>query len=389
MKKMTLRAAALTVCGALAFGLAGCGSSSSAPESAASSEAAAPSVFGEYTDYDYENFDEAGGMDEKGFWAGVTALDYVTLPEDYAAVSIPTADVTPAAEEIKAQIDTLLADYAVTEQVTDRAAQLGDTANIDYSGSVDGVVFSGGTAEGFDLVLGSNTFLAAGNGYKGFEEQIVGHTVGETFDIEVWFYDGYRDSTDADGNPVILSNKAAVFTITLNSLTVTKTPELTDAWVYENLADTYYVGTVAQLEDYVRGRLTDSNRKSYLYTYLMEHSTFAEPPKAMLDYQVAYCLNYFYQYAGYYGMSLEEFTTNMVGFDSVNTLLDENASTVYDICNEELLYQAVAEAMNLELTEDFMAGYAAYLESYPESYVRHSAYIDLVMETLNKGAVLA
>jgi len=96
----------------------------------------------------------------------------------------------------------------------DRAAELDDTANIDFEGFVDGVAFEGGKGEGFDLVLGSGQFI------PGFEEQIVGHVVGDVFDVEVTFPEEYHAEE--------LSGKPAVFKTKLNELKVKELPELDD-----------------------------------------------------------------------------------------------------------------------------------------------------------------
>ena len=119
------------------------------------------------------------------------ALDYVTLPENFASLTFKRSEIEPTEEEIQSEIDSLLSDHATEKQVTDRAAADGDTVNIDYAGSVDGVAFSGGTYSGYSLTLGSGTFI------DGFEDQIVGHTPGETFDVTVTFPEGYSDSTDS------------------------------------------------------------------------------------------------------------------------------------------------------------------------------------------------
>ncbi len=96
---------------------------------------------------------------------------------------------------------------AVTLDTTEGlVAEDGDTVNIDYVGSIDGVAFDGGSTNGAgaDLVLGSGTYI------DGFEEQIVGHSVGETFDIEVTFPENYGSSD--------LAGQDAVFEITLNGI---------------------------------------------------------------------------------------------------------------------------------------------------------------------------
>ena len=102
----------------------------------ASSTAAA--VYGSAEDYDYENFSYSSGLDENGYWEGVKALDYVTLPENFAGLTFKRSEIEPTEEEVQSEIDSLLSDHATEKQVTDRAAADGDTVNIDYAGSVDG-----------------------------------------------------------------------------------------------------------------------------------------------------------------------------------------------------------------------------------------------------------
>ena len=199
MKRIFTKALCLVCAGALALSLAACGGKA---DSAASSTASS-SALGSASDYDYQNFNYSDGLDEKGYWEGIRALDYVTLPEDFASVAIKRSDVEPTSEEVEKQISDLLSQYSSTEHITDRAAADGDTVNINYVGSVNNVEFTGGSAENYDLTLGSGTFI------DGFEDQIIGHKPGETFDVNVTFPDGYSDSTDASGNAVKLSGQKA------------------------------------------------------------------------------------------------------------------------------------------------------------------------------------
>ena len=134
---------------------------------------------------------------------GIKALDYVTLPEDFGSIALKENDLTPTEDELQQQVDNLLNQYTSSQPVTGRSAQSGDVANIDYTGTVDGVAFTGGTATGYDLTLGSGSFI------DGFEDQIIGHNVGDTFDVTVTFPDGYGDSTDAEGNTITLSGKGS------------------------------------------------------------------------------------------------------------------------------------------------------------------------------------
>ena len=80
-----------------------------------------------------------GYLDESGLWDGVRALDYVTLPEDYAHISVPADQVAVNDDDVQAQIDSLASSYATTAEVTDRAVEDGDTVNIDYVARLTGL----------------------------------------------------------------------------------------------------------------------------------------------------------------------------------------------------------------------------------------------------------
>ena len=351
------KALCLLCAGALALTAAGC-SKSGASSSAASSEAV--SVYGSASDYDYQNFAYSDGLDENGYWSGIKALDYVTLPEDYAAIPLKKADIEPTEEDIQSQIDSLLSQNTTTRQVTDRAAADGDTVNIDYAGTVDGVAFTGGTYSGYSLTLGSGSFI------DGFEDQIVGHKPGETFDVNVTFPDGYSDSTDADGNAVVLSNKKVVFSVTLNYISEEILPELTDAWVEEHF------------------------RNPAVMDYLLANSTFKdELPKEITDYQVNQCLNYYYTMANHYGYDLDSFLQTAAGYDSADALLENMSDSITQYAREALLYQAVAEAMDIAPTQEQIDTYSTYTETYGANYCTMVALMDAVSDALTTGAQVA
>lgn len=381
LKRLILQAAGLLCAGALALSLAGCGSSSES--SSSSAEAGVSASFGAASKYDYENFSYSQGIDSNGYWEGVRALDYVTLPEDFRAVPVSRANVEPSEEDIQDRVDYVLASAAVTEQVMDRAAANGDTVNIDFAGSVDGVSFNGGTSAGFDLELGSSSFI------DGFEEQIVGHTPGESFDVVVTFPEGYRDSTDEAGNTVVLSGKEAVFAVTLNYISVTTLPELTDEWVADYLGESDGIHTVDELNAYFQDYLYQQNLSSAVFSYLMANANFSGCPDIVLNYQVCECLDYYASSAEHYGVGLEEFVQDYIGYDDLDALLAAYEADIYTYCQEALLYQAVAESLELVATDELYASYSSYADTYGENYLRMYALVDAVMETLCEGAVVA
>ena len=131
----------------------------------------------------------------------------VTLGE-YKGLEVEKAEAVVSDEQVQAELDRMAQNVASTETV-DRAAEMGDTANIDFEGFDNGVAFEGGKGEGFDLKLGSGSFV------PGFEEQIVGMTTGEEKDIDITFPEDYHAN---------LAGKPVIFHVKLNKLTVTNLP---------------------------------------------------------------------------------------------------------------------------------------------------------------------
>ncbi len=371
-------AAALAAALALAVTAAGCGASSS------SSQATSSAALGPAANYDYQNFTYSQGLTAEGRWEGVRALDYVTLPEDFAAIPLKKADIEPTEEDIQSLWDNLLESNRIQQPVTGRAAEEGDIANIDYSGTVDGVVFTGGTAEGYDLTLGSGTFI------PGFEEQIVGHNIGDSFDVTVTFPDDYGDSTDEAGNTITLSGKEAVFRVTLNSLAVSVLPEATDAWVEENFGASNDLHTVAELDQYFHDNLYTSNLTNAVVDYLTENSQVSSIPDVVRNYQVCSQLSYYNSYASMFGYeTLDEFLSGFMGYDNADALLADTEQDVLNSCNQLLIFQAVAESLDLAPTDAELEAYASYTESMGEGYVHLLALQDRVLATLRDGAAIS
>ena len=378
MKQFITKALCFVCAGALAVGMAGCGKSAS---SGASSESTSLDL-GSAADYDYQNFTYSDGLDENGYWTGVKALDVVTLPEDYAAIPLKKADIEPTEDEVQSQIDSLLDQHSTTAEVTGRAAANGDTVTIDYSGTMDGVAFTGGTYSGYSLKLGSGTFI------DGFEDQIVGHNVGDTFDVKVTFPEGYSDSTDAEGNTLVLSGKEAVFSVTLNGISEEVQPELTDAWVDETLGTSNDLHSVEALRAFYQQQLYQTNLQTAVMDYLLQNSTFGDIPKSVLDYQVTQCLNYYYTMGGHYGYELDAFV-QMMGYDNADAMLAALADNIESYAKEALVYQAVAEAMELAPTQEQIDAYSAYTDTYGANYCTMVAMMDTVTEALTTGAKVA
>ena len=142
----------------------------------------------------------------------VTLYPEVTLGQ-YKGLEAEKNAVEVTDEQVNEEIDAVRRRNSRKVSIDDRAAQMGDTANIDFDGYLDGERFDGGKAEGYDLELGSNSFV------PGFEEQIVGMNIGEEKDLDITFPENYVEN---------LAGKAVVFKVKLNSLTYPELPELDD-----------------------------------------------------------------------------------------------------------------------------------------------------------------
>ena len=348
----------------------------SASSGSASSTAASVSQFGSVADFDYEAFDYSDGLDENGYWSGIKALDYVTLPEDFDSIALKENDLTPTEDELQQQVDNLLNQYTSSQPVTGRAAQSGDVANIDYTGTVDGVAFTGGTATGYDLTLGSGSFI------DGFEDQIIGHNVGDTFDVTVTFPDGYGDSTDAEGNTITLSGKEAVFSVTLNSISESVTPELTDEWVDSNFGTSDDLHTVDALRSYFNDALYATNYENAIVDYLMSNSTFKELPSEITSYYIRMFLNYYNQYATAYGMDLNAFAQTQ-GYTDADAMLAASDAYFEHLAKQDLLFQAVAETEGIAPTDDEIAqADSTYAATYGQNRAHLNALQSCVLDWL-------
>lgn len=371
----------------LTLGLAGCGStgSSSAASSETAQSTAAPATTETATaesadPYAYlSDFDYSSIFDANGYIAGVTATDYVTVPDDLNLTLSDEAN-TVSAEDVDSYInDNILSSFEETVDVTDRAAADGDTVNIDFSGSVDGVAFEGGTAQGYTLTLGSGRFI------DGFEDQIVGHTPGETFDVVVTFPDPYQNNPD-------LAGKEAVFETTLNSIQETKLPELTDAWVQENLNQDLGLTSVDTLKSYVEGILLFDQQANELYGELNDQLTVSdELPETLVKYFEDYYLLTPFLYSQMSGSTLDEFVATS-GFADAAAYLESIHSYVEGAARQALIIQAMAETygivcdtdtMNTEFMNQFGTDdTSSYIAQYGETYLKMSILNDLVMQHL-------
>ena len=294
-------------------------------------------------------------FDESGFFEGVTATDYITLPE-YKSITISDDILTASEEEIQEQVDYILENYYTYEQITDRAVQDGDTLNIDYVGSVDGVEFEGGSTNG----AGTEVTIGVTNYIDDFLEQLIGHMPGETFDIEVTFPDPYQNNAE-------LAGKDAIFNVTINYiLGEANEPELTD----EIAADYNFDSAELLLEDIEREVVNNK-----LYNFVMQLLSEAEAsdiPDKVLNFVKEVEMEYYEVYADAYGMDIDSFIQEVFGYGSKEEYLEAQADNYELQAKLMLAIQAIAEIEGLEVSQEEMEAseYANYIEAYGQGFVK-------------------
>ena len=332
MKKTKLLA--LVMAGVLSVGmLTAC---SSATDSEGTSEGTDETAF--ETEFHLSDY-----LDEEGFVKDVDLEKAVTL-SDYKSMVIPKAEYAVSDAEVASEIEYIITNYFY-EYDTEAVVENGDTANIDYVGKIDGVEFSGGTYAGYDLVIGSHSFI------DDFEEQLIGAKVGEVVEVEVTFPEDYM-ATD-------LAGKDAVFTVTINHIADKVIfPEYTDSLVKDAIAVTYglEVETVADFNDYVKTALENERVSTYVYNEIIGNCVVNETPENAINLQSDYVLANCENEALYYGMTLDEYIA-AIGMESRETLLTANAAAIEGAAQEILIIQAIAKNEGLVITDETLAEY--------------------------------
>ena len=324
------------------------------------------------------------GLDENGFWEGINALDYVEI-FNYQALPIPSEIHQISDEALQAEIDYLLSDYSSANQIMDRAVVDGDTVNIDFVGSADGVEFEGGSTggQGTDVTIGVTNYI------DDFLEQLIGHEPGETIDVEVTFPDDYFEET--------LRGQDALFVTTINYIIEEVPAELNDDFVAENFLYIYGWATVEEMQDHIRMDLQASAIQRYIEQYFVTQVVVQSIPEQLIEYQVKAMLQSYQEYAGYYNMSLEEFISNSEGFSSVDELIESYNEDNVSSATFYLVAQAVAEDAGMsvgdeDLEEFFFnnfgsADYSSYEEQFGLPYLKQVVLCQKVIDYVTENAV--
>lgn len=222
-------------------------------------------------------------------------------------------------------------------------------ADIDFEGTLDGVPFDGGKAEGYELELGSNTFV------PGFEEQIVGMNIGDEKDINITFPEDYAAE---------LAGKDVVFKVKLNGLSMTELPELDDDFVQDvsefNTVEEYRADTRKDMER-VMDQQMDAKFRTAIMTKACDNMT-VEIPESMMQEKIDELIR---SYAANFGLTDPKMSTDdikkMMGLDEEAINATIRPAAEYQV-KQDLLLNAIVEAENIEVTneelEDYIKGAA-------------------------------
>ena len=300
---------------------------------------------------------------------------YVTLG-DYTGMTIDRIKTTVTDDDVQEEVQNDLYTNADYTEVTDRAAQNGDTVNIDYTGKIDGAEFDGGSDADFDLELGSGTFLSD------FEDGIVGMMTGETKDITVTFPEDY------DGE---LDGKTAVFSVTVNSITEVTLPEYNDSYVQDN----YGYDTTAEFEASLKSDLQEQYDDDAQYTacadaltQAVDNASFDGYPQELYDATKTQVESDNQAFAEQLGIEW----TDLVGEDY--DIEDDVLSAIH----EKMVVCVIADKEKLTVTDDELNSYIddnwelyeydsrdAFVEDNGEDTLRYTLLYDKVLDFLGEN----
>ena len=305
----------------------------------------------------------------------------ITLGE-YKGIPVTVTEPTVTDEEVDAQIQQLLNSSAEYLEV-DREAQLGDQVNIDYKGMKDGVAFDGGTAEGYDLVLGSNSFI------DGFESGLVGAKKGEEVTLNLTFPDPYQNNPD-------LAGQAVVFEVKVNNVKEKTVPELTDDFVAKVSPED---GTVEKLRENMKAFILEQKQ------YQIDNQRNTDILNAVIDKSEIVCatddvdknyetqVQYYTNQASMYGLDLATYAS-LMGMDEEG-LKSELRNVARDMTKQEMLLKEIASRENITVTDEDREALAerygydsleSFLETADKEIVDDTALMQKTLDFLVENA---
>ncbi|MDD7122734.1 MAG: trigger factor [Clostridiales bacterium] len=312
----------------------------------------------------------------------------VTLGE-YKGVAVEKNVEKVTDEAVDARIQNDVERASTTQDVTDRAVENGDIVNLDYAGSVDGVAFEGGTAQGQSLTIGSGMFI------PGFEEQMVGMNIGEERDLSVKFPEQYH----ADN----LAGKDAVFHVKVNGIQTKVRPELDDDFAADvsefDTFEAYKANIVADLEKNAADR-AEANLEDALVQKVVDAAD-CDIPDAMIQDEITTMLREMEMRMMYQGIRFEDYL-KYTG-QTLDQVRENYKPEAANRVKTQLVLEAVAKAENIVPTDEDVdeaiadqakrvnrdvEEFKASLSEQQKEYLKETAGIKKVIDFLKANAVI-
>lgn len=269
--------------------------------------------------------------------AEVALKPVITLGQ-YKGVEVPRQDYDVTAEEVDAEVDKEREKNARTLDVDDRPVQKGDQVKIDFEGSIDGEPFEGGKGENTDLTIGSGAFI------PGFEDQVIGHSIGEEFDINVKFPEDYHAEN--------LKGKDATFKCKVNAISVKELPAADDDFAQDvsefDTLEEYKKDVEKKLAE--RKKETADRKKESAALEAASKNAQVEIPDAMIEEQAERMLDDFAKRIQQQGITMEQYK-QFTGMDD-QKLLDQMKPEAETRIRQSLLLDAVVDAEKIEISDE-------------------------------------
>ncbi len=314
--------------------------------------------------------------------AEITDKGEITTLGQYKGIEVTKQDTTVTDAELDQRIASILKANPEIIEITDRPAESGDTVNIDYVGMKDGVAFDGGTAEGYDLELGSGTFI------DGFEDGLIGASTGDELSLNLTFPENYGNSD--------LAGQAVVFDVTVNKIEQKKDAILDDAFVQRvsdySTVDEFRANTLETMQS-EKEQSAAQQVEDDAFEAAVNNSEYSLN-EAAVEQQYNNQLTYYENMFSSYGFTMESYA-EMIGQteDEFKETLRTAAETAI---KQQLLIKAVAEKEGItiddadreSLAEQYGTDVQTLQDTYGEDMVDETALIYKVVEFIGDNAVV-
>ena len=317
--------------------------------------------------------------------AGCGNKGKVTIGE-YKGLALTSVSQETVDEELQAMLE-----YYSELVVVDRAAEEGDTVNINFVGLLNGEPFEGGSDEteaGTDLELGSQSFI------DGFEEGLVGAKAGEMVELQLVFPEDYGVEQ--------LNGQAVVFRVTVNAVKELRVPELTDEFVAEKVPE---YPTVAEYTEALRESLNQEAYYEQITEQLMASCEVEKYNEANVllrkEMLISEYTSYAEYYGSYYGLDTETAIMYFLGFESTEAFEEEMGNYAYEVEKNAMIVNEIAKMEGIEVSDELyneeVAEYAEYYgyddvaefeEANGKDNIKDSILSELVMDFIIENAVI-